>query len=256
MIDVTGNNAAPRDVVIQDSTSPLFQYFLMRELKTDITLTADVSIGDEEINVSASHGFVADPGEQIVLFENSRVLQVPVKSVSTNEITISEPSTIGFSVANAVVLRGNILMNVDGTTPVDYILNLRDFTIPIDVSKIIITMQHGSNVGDDGKFGGLSALANGLFFMKEDGSTFSLGNYRENQDFKDVGGKVEYTAKAPAGLNATDITFDIKEIFGQVIRIDPRLPDIITGTVRDDIDAGSGMSKLTTSLIGSYTVGE
>ena len=242
------------DVVIQDPTSPLFQYFLIKEDKTDILLTAPTVVGSSVINVSAGHGFTPVAGEQITLFEDNFVSQLRVVSVAADAITVEHPLTRVFSVANTAVIRGNILMNVNGAGgDIEFKLGFRNFDIPIDISKIIITMQHGANVPDDGKFGGLAALKKGLFFKKEDGSIFSLGNYIENQGFKDVGGVVEYTTKAPAGTNATNIVFDIKGIFGQVIRLDPSIPDSIIGVVRDNISA---MDKLTASLIGSYTVGE
>jgi hypothetical protein len=245
------------DVNIQSQTSPLLQYFLMNEIKDDITLTSPVSVDDTVINVSAGHGFgSAVAGERLVIWENSRFTQVIVNSVAVNALTIEMPISSAFTV-DAVVVRGNILMNIDGNaSPTDFIMKMRNFTIPIDVSKAIITMQHGANVPDAGKFGGLSALAKGVYFRKENTIKFSLGNYRTNQDFDDNGGKVEYSDKAPAGTNATKITYDIEEIFGQVIRIDPRSNDIILGHVRDDIDSGSGMAKMTTSIIGSYTRGE
>ncbi len=245
------------DVTIQDPTSPLFQYFFMNELKTDITLTAPVGIDDEVVNVSAGHGFTGAAGEHIVLFENNRYLQLAVSGVATNAISIAEPSTVEYTVADAVVIRGNILMNVDGSsTDAQFDVKLRNFTIPIDISQVVITMQHGANVPDDGKFGGLAALGKGVYFHKHDGTVFSMGNYTTNQDFKDVAGAAEYTDKAPAGTNATNISFDIKEVFGQVIRLDPNVNDFLRGTVRDNISAGAGMAKMTASLIGSYTVGE
>lgn len=245
------------DVFIQDSTSPLFQYFFMRELKTDIALTSPVSIGDEVIDVSPGHGFTGVAGEQIVLFENNRYLQLAVTNVVGDAISIEEPSTVEYSIAGAVVVRGNILMNVDGSGgDINFDVTLRRFDVPVDISQVIITMQHGANVPDDGKFGGLAALTNGIYFHKHDGAIFSMGNYTSNQAFKDTGGIVEYTDKAPAGTNATNIAFDIKKVFGQVIRLDPRTNDFLRGTVRDNIDAGEGMAKLTASLIGSYTVGE
>ena len=245
------------DVLIQDSVSPLFQYFMMDEQKTDITLTAPVAIDDEVVNVSAGHGFTGAAGEHIVMYENNRYLQLAVTGVATNAISIAEPSTVAYTVADAAVVRGNILMNVDGSsTPVEFLTKLRNFTVPVDISSVVITMQHGTNVPDDGKFGGLAALTKGIYWHKHDGAVFSLGNYTMNQDFRDVGGSVEYTTKAPAGTNATNITFDIKEIFGQVIRLDPRINDFMKAVVRDNINSGAGMAKLTTSFIGSYTVGE
>lgn len=244
-------------VTLQDSTQPLFQYFLMQELKTDITLVSPVSVGDETITVSSGHGFTGAAGEQVALFLNNRYTQLRVTGVLADVIDVEEPITSAFTVADTVVIRGNILMNVDGSgSPVEFKAQLRNFTIPIDITKIIITMQHGANVPDDGKFGGLAALAKGVFFKKENDSIFSLGNYIMNQDFKDTGGAVEYTSKAPAGTNATNIVYDIKTIFGQVIRLHPATDDMIVGLVRDNISSGAGMAKMTASLIGSYTEGE
>ncbi len=244
-------------VTLQDSVAPLFQYFLMNEQKTDIALTSDVSVGDESINVSSGHGFTPVAGEQVTIFENNRYTQLRVTGVAADVISIEEPITIAFTAAGAQVIRGNVLMNVDGNaSPTEFMLQLRKFTIPVDITKIIITMQHGTNVPDDGKFGGLAALAKGLFFKKENASIFSLGNYTMNQDFKDTGGDVEYTDKAPAGTNATNVVYDIQQIFGQVIRVHPSTNDIIKGLVRDNISTGAGMVKLTASLIGHYTEGE
>lgn len=255
--DVYDNENGGLDVNIQSQTSALFQYFLMNEIKTDITLTSDASVDDTTVDVSAGHGFVTDAvsaGERIVIFDNNRFVQLIVTGVATNTLTLEEPLTFDIDSSTAKVIRGNISMNVDGSvTPVNFRLELRDFTIPIDINKVIITMQSGSTVPDDGTFGGNVALTNGVYFRKENTSVFSFGNYKTNQDFVDNGGSVTYSEKAPAGTNGTRIVFDIEEAFGQVVRIDDRLDDIIAGTVRDDID---GLDKFTMSFMGSYTSGE
>ena len=241
---------------LQDSTAPFFQYFIQDEQKTDIALTSPVAVGDEVINVDAGHGFTAVAGEHITLFEDNKYAQIKVKSVATNAITLQWPTTTAFTIAGATVMRGNININVDGSvTPVEFMMELRNFTIPLDISKVIITMQH-AGVPDDGKFGGIAALANGLFFKKENDSTFSFGNYAINQDFRNMGGEVIYTQKAPAGAYATNITFDLNDIFGQVIRLHPDTNDKIVGIVRDVLTAVAGLSNLTVSFIGHYTEGE
>lgn len=244
------------DVNIQSQTSPLFQYFLMTDEKTDITLTSDIAIDDTVINVSAGHGFDAT-GEYIVVWDDNKYIQMKVVSIATDAITVTHPIVQTFLAATAMVTRGRIDMNVDGSSvPVNFHMEIKNFTTPIDITKIIITMQHGANVPDDGTFGGLAALNNGLWFRKENDLKYNLGNYKINQDFRDVGGEIVYTAKAPAGTNATNITFDIESIFGQVIRIDSRLNDHVHGQVRDAINVAAGMTKFTVSLIGSYTRGE
>ncbi len=249
------------DVNIQSQTSQLFQYFLMDEQKTDITLTAPISEDDEVVNVSSGHGFTAVDGEYIVIRDGDTFTQAKVKSVSVDAITVTMPIANNIP-DTADVIRGNINMNVDGSSvPVDFkyssnCCGSENPQIPIDLSTIIITMQHGANVPDDGKFGGIAALTNGMYFRKMNGGRVNLGNYINNQAFKDVGAIVEYTDKAPAGTNATNIFFDIETIFGQVIRMDPRLSDFALAQVRDNQSSGAGMNKLTISLVGSFTSGE
>lgn len=254
--DVYDHEVGGLDVNIQSQTSPLFQFFMMTDEKTDITLTSDIAVDDTVINVSAGHGFDGT-GENIVIWDDNKYIQMEVVSVATDAITITHPIAQTFEADTAIVIRGRIDMNVDGSsTPVDFHMEIQNFTIPIDIGKIMITMQHGSNVPDDGKFGGLAALANGMWVRKENALKFNLGNYKTNQDFKEVGGAVEYTLKAPAGTNATNIMFDIEGVFGQVIRIDSRIDDHMHAQIRDNINAAAGMAKMTVSLIGSYTRGE
>ena len=248
------------DVHIQSQTSNLFQYFLMDEQKTDIGLTSAVTLDDETINVTAGHGFTGAAGEYLVIRNGDEFTQLKVTGVATDAISIEMPISRGYPLS-AVIVRGNINMNIDGNavpTTFKYCNHTNEIpvTIPIDISTVIITMQHGTNVPDDGKFGGLTALSKGIYFRKINNTSVNLGNYITNQSFKADGGIVEYTTKAPAGTNGTNIVFNIEEIFGQVIRLDPRSGDKFTSDVRDDIDAVSGMALLTVSIIGSFTKGE
>ncbi len=244
------------DVNIQSQTSQLFRYFLMVEQKIDITLTSAITMDDEVINVSASHGFTAAAGEYIVIRNGDVFTQIKVTDVNSNAITVEMPIASDFP-DTSTVIRGNINMNIDGdAVPTDFKFTFPGATIPIDLSTVILTMQHGANVPDDGKFGGLGALLNGIYFRQVNGARINLGNYINNQAFKDVGAVVEYTQKAPAGTNGTNITLEIESIFGQVIRLDPRDDDEFLGHVRDDIAADEGMAKFTVAIIGSFTSGE
>ena len=245
------------DVNIQSQTSALFQYLLMNEIKTDITLTAPIAVDDSVINVSAGHGFVAAVGEFMVCRNGDAFFQLRVVSVASNAITVESPSDIAYPISGTSIIRGNVNMNVNGSsTAVDFEYTFNGdtaATVPIDIQTVIFSFQSGAAAPDDGTFGGIAAIAKGLLFRKVNGENVGLGNYTANQEFRDVGAIVEYTEKAPAGTYATNIRIDIEESFGQVIRIDPKEPDSVFARVRDDIDA---LDKFTMSILGSYTSGE
>jgi hypothetical protein len=244
------------EVFVQDTVQPLFQYYLQQEQKTDITLTSPISVDDEIINVSAGHGFVAGPDQLITIVEGDRFEQATVIDVSVNEISISIPSGGAFTI-NAKVIRGNKNLNLDGSlASIDAIFKFYDQAntfIPIDLTKVAINMAH-SGVGDDGKFGGIAALTGGgFYFRRVNSDRINLGNYINNQAFKDFGAEVEYPDKGPSGTNSTEIIFDIKKIFGQVIRLDPQHNDQVCGVNRNNL---TGLDTFYISLIGSYTQGE
>jgi hypothetical protein len=239
------------DTWSQDQVTPPFQYYVMSEEKDDITLTAAVSKGDEVIAVSAGHGFTGT-GEFMVIQEGDIFLQAKVKSVATNNITLESPSSSAFT-TDAIVIRGLIDLNVDGSvTEKEFVFNKRG-GIPIDIQYIHVTIWNASAAGDDGKFGDLAELTNGLLVRKEDGTDQSLGNYKSNSSFRDLGAQVDYNDKAGAGTYGVSICFRIKETYGVVLRFDPDTPDVFKVTVRDNL---STLNKLNISLMGQYTQGE
>jgi hypothetical protein len=241
------------DVSLQDTTSPPFQYFLMREDKTDITLTSAVTKGDTVIAVSVGHGFTAG-GEYMVIMENDLYLQTKVMSVSTNDITIQNEVGNDFT-TGATVIRGVIEMDVDGSsTPVDFIFNMRQGVTPIDIQAVVVSIWNAAAAGDDGKFGDLTALTNGIRFVKENAIDQGLGTYRTNSDFREFGAVVEYNPRSGGGGNfGVDVIFDVKKTYGVVLRIDPAIPEIFKGTVRDALQT---LDRVRVSIMGQYTVGE
>lgn len=246
------NKKGKIDVFVNDQTNPYFQYFLINELKNDITLTSDITKDDEKANVSSGHGFVGgglNSGEMFTIFENNRSAQVRVKSVLNDEVTLEIPFANDFTAAGSIIYRGDYYLNRNGSTPINYQMNIKDFTIPIDISKIVLTMTHVDE-GNDGLFGGIAALSNGIWFRKENGTDFNLGNYINNQDFKDKGADVTYLPKGPGASESTTVIFDLIEIFGSVTRMDARNADNFKGQIRDDL---TGLSGFRISLVGSYT---
>jgi hypothetical protein len=235
----------------QDQTTPPIQYYLMREDKTDITLVQSGVKGDRDLIVSSGHGFTAS-GERILIFENNLYIQTEVTAVTADTITIATPLANTFT-TSAMVIRGSIDLNIDAdTTSQVFALNFRNWTLPIDFQTVRITMNH-SLAGDDGKFGGISELTKGLLFRKCNSISFNLGNYQSNGNLKEFGAVVEYDSKGPGGTESTTVTFDVKDIYGVVIRVDPEEPDTIKAFAQDDL---SDLIKLRISFMGQVTEGE
>jgi hypothetical protein len=241
----------------QSQVGNKFQYFAIREDKTDILLTAAVSPGDTSVNVSAGHGFTVTPGIKITLFDGEFYHQSSIKAVNTNEIVLFDPIELPFSVASTTVVRGSSELAANNSAGVDYQWNPvgRGATIPIDVNKIIITFECGGSVPDLGKFGAATALVNKMYIRKTSSPiNTNLGVFSKNRDFRDYGAKVEFTDKAPAGTNGVIITFDVEEAFTQQERFKPNLNAFVL-TCQDDMDI-TGIESMRVSILGSYTSGE
>lgn len=239
------------DTVEQSQLEPMFQYYLMNEQKTDIALTAAVLPNATVIPVSAEHGFTV--GSYMVLCDDTNFEQAEVIGVDTNNITIRTPLAQGFAIVGTTVVRGDIELNKDGsTTSIDYTFRLPGGVIPIDLSGAIITMAHTVQPGDS-LFGGITALTNGCYFRKVDGSVQPLGTFIKNADFRDYGWTVSYPTKVPSEPYSTDININLIRLFGKEIRIDPRTTDYIVFRVRDNL---TGLSRFRISVYGSYTLGE
>ena len=239
------------DVFVQSNTSNLFQAFLQTYAKEDITLTADADINDSVINVSAGHGISV--GDMLIIYNNDYFHQEEVKAVSTNAITLYSPLYLPFLSASTTIIRGSHNFAVDGTTPVTLKFGIPSINSdPIDINKAIILMSDATD-GDDGTFGGVAALTNGLFLRKENSIAFNLGTYKTNGDFRTRGAEIVYSQKAPAGAYAYNILFYLQgqENFDQVIRIE--YGDFLTAKVQDDL---TGLLSGYISIIGSYTSGE
>jgi hypothetical protein len=241
------------DVWIQDQTTPPFQYYLMREDKADIILTAIANEGDTIITVSSGHGFTAG-GEYVVVQEGDNYTQTKVISVDGNDIEIMSPIANPFTTASTVI-RGVIDMNINATSDNEFICWMRS-GVPIDIQNVQISIWNASAAGDEGTFGDLAALDHGLRFYKEDGINIPLGSYATNSDFREFGAEVGYTDRAGGGgTYGVHINFDIKNNYGVVVRLDPNDSDKFKGIVQKGDDLSS-LDRLRVSLMGQKTLGE
>lgn len=228
------------DVNVQDQTTDRVSLFLA-EVLGDITLLSGATKDASSFNITTD-GVVPVVGNFVCLQENEKITQVEIVSVTPvagNEYTIGVaiPLDVAYSASGGCTVQ-NVDMNVNGSvTPVSF----RVAPVPgttWDITRMIVSMTHASQ-GDDGLYGNIAKLTNGVYYRKEDGQTSqNLYNARENSDYRIEGYDVAFPVRSGGGGThgtAARITFAGQDKSGVVIRLDGDLTESFLGTVRDDL---------------------
>ena len=255
----TGITAAVEDndgqgclaVCVQDQTTELIDS-LFNQSVSNFTLSADTTASTETtlnytFTATGGHGIVG--GNEILLLDTvgDRALQAVAITVVTNTITIDRPidhvypsaSTLGRIVASNMAL-------IVGSLASPQIYTFRVGTDAVDVTRLLITMT-GTGTADDGKFGTIGALTNGLVLRVFNGLHKTIFNFKTNQDIKQFCYDVNYSPNAPAGDEGISarITFGGQDKHGVVIRLSDT--DVLQWVVQDDL---TGLATLVGSAEG------
>lgn len=239
------------DVWIQDQVTPPFHRFFMSEDKTDILLTSDAEKDTTILELSSGHSVT--PSSTILLNQGNLVYQcISVVSVTGNSVTVCNPLPITFYASGTTVTSGSIAMNIDGSiTPKTFWCRIGPNAEPLDIVRLSVYMEDNLE-GDNSKYGGLDALTNGTFARYHNAMDFNLGRFHNNSDFIYRGGAAVYTNKAGGGNYSMSFEFDLKHIYGIVLRLYP--PNgAISVTVNDDL---SGLLDHKMVAYGQVTLGE
>jgi len=228
------------DVFIQDQFTDRLSLFLGEVLDT-ITLLTDTTKDDTTIDIETT-GYTPLVGDFICLQEDMKTTQVEIASVAAiagNQytITIHVPLDYSYTTLSGCSLL-NVDMNVNGSvTPVDF--RVKPVAgVEWDITRMNVGMVLGS-AGDDGKFGNLAALTEGVFFRKEDSeSSQNLFLAKDNSDFRLEGYDITYPIRSGGGGDfgmAARITFAGQDKSGVTVRLDGDTGDSFRATVNDDL---------------------
>jgi len=192
--------------------SPINKYFQLDDVAAT-TLAVGVTSQDITINVVSAAGLSV--GDIIELRNGYDNIELPfvIRAIVVNAVTLNRPADRNYAIGDAIqsVVRN---MAVDGSvTPVSFKI-IPPTTGPeslYQVTRLLPSMIHAS-AGDDGKFGGIAALDNGVVIRTiEEGEVFSRTVWRTNGDMRADMFNLEYSDKAPAGNNGTAGRWTIKE---------------------------------------------
>jgi hypothetical protein len=243
------------DVFVQSNINPPFQYWLIEETITDRVLASSQPQEVEVLPLDDVTGIIL--GDLLAIFENTLYEQSKIIDIDVpgNTVTIDQKTSFPFSVGASIVIGKNDVINHTGTlaVPIKYKYKPRQSTTPIDIGKLVITIESGNNAPDDSLFGGIEALTNGIYMYKKTATgRLNLGAFHTNADFKDRGAKVEYTEKLVGGIFSTHITFNTREIFNNEIRFFTETDELCL----ESRDPQVGNVNFTASALGSFTIGE
>lgn len=179
------------------------------------TISVDVSIEDLVITVDSTSG--AANGDAITFYEGIRFFQSVIKSFTATTITISSPIDFAYT-TKALVEIGKWNMAVNGSVTTQIFSIKSPPEISFNINTVNCSMLDSSDM-DDGMFGGISSLSNGVIFKLVDGIKKNLALIINNLGFWEIGFDTEYSAKAPAGKYGFRARRHISEINGVVLKL-------------------------------------
>lgn len=231
------------DVYLQDQNTTLYNFYVKR-LLNQATLASNTVLNSRTLLLVAGHGFTT--GEYISLLEGSQTYQGEVINVVTNTITVDSPLDYTFTTA-ATVRRTTIELNIDGSSTAQTYNIVPNVSQVWDVVSMIFAIED-EVIMDTAKFGGITALTNGVIVRKkQNGNYNNIFTIKTNGEFELCNGVVNYQAKAPSGVYGiiSKHTFGGQENFGVVIRLDGSKGEELQIIIQDNLSALSSFRAST-----------
>jgi hypothetical protein len=219
-----------------------------QDTATSTTLNTAANEGDTALIVEDTTGFVV--GDEIQISENGTqeigLMTVTVVAAGTpGTLTLDRPIGNDYT-TSAVVLKVTSEMAVVGSLASPQAFEVEAPAGNVwQITRILISMGH-LTAADDGKFGGIAALTNGVAIRATTaaGRTVTFANWKTNGDMKLDMYDVIYSAKAPAGENGTNgrWTFTKSEVVAE-LNGDATPLQKMEVLIQDDLTAGTGITS-------------
>lgn len=239
-LDFDTNGAAR--VNVQDQTTPPVSFYFIQATGPPTTIATQVAIGDTDIDVVATISagtyvgiFCPDAGR----FFFAEVLAVVGAGPFT--ITVDTPSDFAFEVGDNVIPATRDL-NVSGTLAIPSIFEVQgpgSGQLEVDITRIIFALTCDSQP-DDGLFGNIAALTNGLVIRRKDGTYRNIGNVKSNGDFANLAYDITYSTRSvPAGSYGVRVRYSFagQDKHGVALRLG--VNEALQVMVQDNLTTGT-----------------
>lgn len=178
--------------------------FFFRELGVSTTLSQPSLLNDTTITVTDSTGFSV--GDKIKLTTDVDVGQsfLTITAINGNVITLDRPLSSTLSSGSTVDLVSVTLSDTAGSLDNPIIYRIKppnsDLSLRWQLTRMLIAIADNLSM-DDGKFGGIPALTNGINIrvVKGSGEYRDLTNWKDNGDMAEDMYDVLYTDRARWG---------------------------------------------------------
>lgn len=247
-INVQSTNGLFVDTFIQDSSSKIVDFYFKKLLGLT-SIAINTSVGDRTITLVNDHGF--QQGEYISLLENDNASQFKVINVLSNVITLDSPLDYAYTIL-AEVRRSTINMNVNGSiTPVIFNV-VPSFKNKWHINSIVLSIEDNTEM-DSAKFGGVTALTNGIVIKRVNGINHNICNIKTNGEFRVRHFQVIYDDKAPSGVYGLCAckNFNSQNGNGSAIYLNGYDGDEIQIIIQDDL---STLNKFVATVQGHYVI--
>lgn len=234
---IESNGAVP--VNIQDQTTPPFDLYFIQPVGPPTTIAIAVTINDTDIEVASAA--TISVGNYLGVFRpaDDRFFFAEVLGVAGTTITVDTPADFAFQVGDNVLaftrnlnvvgsLASPLIFEVQGTGSGD---------LEVDITRIMFTMIL-AGAPDDGLFGNLAALTNGLVLRRVDGEVRNLFNVKTNGDLANLAYDVDYTTRTvPAGSYSVRCRYSLagQDKHGVVVRL--AAGESLEVWIQDDLSA-------------------
>lgn len=199
------------------------------------TLATAGAVGDQVLNFTSAAAFAV--GDYIHIDDVGIERTHPkILAIATNAVTIDRPLDFAHP-AGTIIEQTSINMNVAGSlaSPISYRIYPPVGEVWL-ISRFIITMVHGS-AGDLTKFGGITALTNGVLLrVIVGGKTFVYTIWRTNEDIKSDVYDLSFDDRAGgSGSYSTSAKGSLLDLDRVQARLDGSLGDYMEIEIRDSL---------------------
>jgi len=228
-IAVTGGGQA-LDVAIQCQFTQSIDLYAHID-KAFPQITVDTAIDDRSITVNSVADIIA--GDIIIILEKERIFQSIVLSVSENTINFASPLDYAFT-TNGEIHTGTRNIAVDGSSTPQVAHVEVPPLVSWDICRIAGHITDDTAM-DSAKFGGISALTNGIVLRLAKENIKNLMLIESNIGFAEQGFTLEYDAKAPAGVYGFIASKNNHVINGISLRLSGPDNDQLQCIIQDDL---------------------